>query len=94
MSMEIIGDSYVGYSEELAIFQKPIQNVGVKRSHLATFYPVNDYSNQGILQFSVTNNSSCYLDLRQTQLNITCKLVRHDGGTITPPTINIRGKNT
>lgn len=85
MSETILADAYVGYPEELAIFEKPVQNVGVKRQHCATYYPVNDYSNQGVIQFSIANNSSSYIDLRKTQLNITCKIVYRNGDPVHPP---------
>ena len=87
MSQEVLDDAYIGYSEELAIFQKPIQNVGIKNTHVTAFYPVNDFSTQGVIQFQVTNNSSNYLDLRRTRLNITCKVVRQNGDKIEPVTV-------
>ena len=87
MTQEVLDDAYIGYSEELAIFQKPIQNVGIKNNHITTFYPVNDFSTQGVIQFQINNNSSNYLDLRRTRLNITCKIVRQNGVSIEPVTV-------
>ena len=95
MSQEVLEDAYIGYSEELAIFQKPIHNVGIKNTHVTTFYPVNDFSTQGVIQFHVNNNSSNYLDLRRTRLNITCKIVRQNGDKIEPVTVaSGRGKRS
>ena len=87
MTQEVLDDAYIGYSEELAIFQKPIQNVGIKNNHITTFYPINDFSTQGVIQFQINNNSSNYLDLRRTRLNITCKIVRQNGNSIEPVTV-------
>ena len=56
MTQTVLSDSYVGYSEELAIFEKPLQNVGVRRMHSSTYYLIDDFSNQGVIQFSVPNN--------------------------------------
>ena len=85
MSETLLADAFVGYLEELAIFEKPIQNVGVRRSHCTTFYPVNDFSSQGVIQFAIANNSNCYVDLRKTQLNITCKIVARNGDIVETP---------
>jgi hypothetical protein len=48
---------------------------------------VNDFSTQGVIQFQVNNNSSNYLDLRRTRLNITCKIVKQNGDKIEPVTV-------
>ena len=85
MSETLLADAYLGYPEELAIFEKPIQNVGIRRSHCTTYYPVNDFSNQWVIQFAVANNSHCYIDLRKTQLNITCKIVACNGEKVEAP---------
>ena len=87
MSETLLADAFVGYPEELAIFEKPIQNVGVRRSHCTTFYPVNDFSSQGVIQFAIANNSNCYVDLRKTQLNITCKIVARDSDIVETPKV-------
>lgn len=85
MAQTVLSDSFVGYPEELAIFEKPLQNIGIKRTHTSTYYPINDYSNQGVIQFSVPNNSGSYIDLNATRLNITCKIVGRNGEAIKPP---------
>ena len=87
MSETLLANAFVGYPEELAIFEKPIQNVGVRRSHCTTFYPVNDFSSQGVIQFAIANNSNCYVDLRKTQLNITCKIVACNGDIVETPKV-------
>lgn len=87
MSQAVLADSYVGYAEELAIFEKPLQNVGVKRTHTTTYYPINDYSNQGVIQFSIPNNGSPYLDLRSVMLNVTCKIVGKNDEIISLPKV-------
>ena len=76
---ETMSDVQVAYPEELSIFEKPTQNLGTKAARCITYYPVNDFSTQGVIQFRVPNNSSSYLDLRKTRLNISCKIVKKNG---------------
>ena len=76
---EAVKDVQVGYPEELSIFEKPAKNLGIKQARCITYYPVNDFSSQGVIQFRVNNNSSSYLDLSKTRLNITCKIVKGNG---------------
>jgi hypothetical protein len=94
MSETLLADAYVGYPEELAMFEKPIQNVGIKRCHCTKYYPVNDFSNQGVIQFSVQNNSSSYIDLKKTLLNVTCKIVARNGDIVKPPVGGIKAAAT
>ena len=79
---EAINDAQVAYPEELSIFDKPVQNLGIKHARCITYYPVNDFSCQGVLMFRIQNNSTAYLDLRKTKLNITCKIVKKDGSSL------------
>ena len=72
-------ETVVAYPEELSIFDKPIQDLGVKQARCITYYPVNDFSSHGVIQFRIPNNSGDYIDLRKTRLNVTCKIVRKDG---------------
>ena len=84
MSQSILNDAYVGYSSQLAIFDRIKQNVGSKRGYISTFYPINDFGQQGILQFNLNNVSTRYLDLRSARLNLSCKLVGPQGQPIFP----------
>ena len=72
-------DSYLAYPEELAIFDKAVQNVGVKDVRCIEFQPVNDFTSQSIIEFSIPSNSACYIDLKKTTLNIRCKVTKADG---------------
>lgn len=94
---QVLRDSVVGYPEALAIFDKPIQNVGVRKYRCIDYYPVNDFTTQGVIQFSVPGNGNGYLDLSKTILNIRCKIVRRDGSDIPDYSqllFNHNGKNT
>lgn len=94
MSQSVLNDAYVGYSSQLAIFDKIKQNVGSKRGYITTFYPINDFGQQGILQFNLNNVSTRYMDLRSARLNLSCKLVGPQGQPIfpIPPNVERRSK--
>jgi hypothetical protein len=88
MAQQILADSFVGYSEKLAIFEKPVSNFGVDKCRCVTYFPVNDYSTQGIIQFIVPNNGTSYTDLQKTMLNVRCKVVNADGTDVKDSTAN------
>lgn len=81
---QVLRDSVVGYPEALAIFDKPIQNVGIRKYRCINYYPVNDFTTQGVIQFSVPGNGNGYIDLSKTVLNLRCKIVKRDGSDIDP----------
>lgn len=75
-------DAYLAYPEELAIFDKAVQNVGIKDMRCVEFQPVNDYTANSVLDFSIPSNSACYIDLKRTTLSIRCKVTKGDGSNI------------
>jgi len=79
---QVLKDSIVGYPESLAIFDKPIQNIGVRQVRCVNYYPVNDFTSQGVIQFSVPGTGNTYMDLSKTYLNIRCKIVKKDNSTL------------
>jgi len=79
---QVLKDSIVGYPESLAIFDKPIQNIGVRQVRCVNYYPVNDFTSQGVIQFSVPGTGNTYTDLSKTYLNIRCKIVKKDNSTL------------
>ena len=79
---QVLKDSIAGYSSNLAIFSRPIQNYGCKKSHCVNYLPINDFSNQQVLMFQISGSTQHYLDLSKTTLNLKCKIVRKDGSNI------------
>lgn len=75
---QVLKDSIVGYPDSLAIFDKPIQNIGIRQVRCVNYYPVNDFTTQGVIQFSVPGTGNAYMDLSKTCLNIRCKIVKKD----------------
>jgi hypothetical protein len=43
------------------------------------FFPINDFSQTGIIQYMVSNQGSSYIDLSKTRLHVCCKIVKKDG---------------
>ena len=82
MSETVFTESVLTYPEAFDIFEKPVQSYGIKRSSKLTLYPTNDYGSNNILQFNLENSGPSYIDLKQTTLNITCKILNKDGTPI------------
>jgi hypothetical protein len=88
MSAQVLAESLLAYAEELNIFQKPIQCVGIEKIQTITCYPVNDYTSQGVIQFSIPGHGTHYIDMKNIMLNLACKIVRKDGKDVEVPTAN------
>jgi hypothetical protein len=78
----VMPDSTVGYSERLAIFDKPVQLIGIRDTGYIDYYPINDFSTQGVIQFQIPGVGSDYLDLSRSYLKVKCKIVKKDGSDI------------
>ena len=78
----ILADSVIGYPDSLAIFSRPLQNVGIRNSKKVEHLPINDITSQSVIVFEVKPSGSGYLDLSKTRLKITSKIVKADGSVI------------
>lgn len=76
---QVMSDSVVGYPDSLALFSKPLQNIGIRRVKTVEHLPVNDVSTQNVITFNVSSAGSSYIDLSKTLLWITAKIVNGDG---------------
>ena len=88
MSTEVLAESLLAYPEELNIFQKPIQCVGIEKIQKVIYYPVNDYSTQNVINFNCPGHGSHYFDLKNIKLNITCKIIRMNDEKVEEPSAN------
>jgi hypothetical protein len=79
MAAHIMEDAAVGYNESLAIFDKPLQDIGIKRVKYLDYFPVNDYTTQGVIQFQIPGIGNDYMDLSRSYLKIECKIINKDG---------------
>jgi hypothetical protein len=82
MSAQVMADSAVGYSEALAIFDKPLTDIGIKRPKFIDYFPMNDYTTQGVIQFQIPGLGNDYMALTHSYLKIKCKIVNKDGSPI------------
>lgn len=79
---QVLKNALIGYPSSMAIFQRPRQDIGTKKTRSVIFLPMNDISDQKTLMFSIPGNTQSYLDLSKTTLNIRCKIVKKDGTPI------------
>jgi hypothetical protein len=79
--------SNYGYSEELALFEKPVLNGGVQKVRWIEYRPVNQITQDGTIDFNISGNGSNYVDLRKTYLHVKAKVVNHDNSPLPPPRI-------
>lgn len=82
--MEEINTNY-GYSEELAIFEKPVINAGVQKVRWIEYRPVNQITQDGSIDFVISGNGSNYVDLRRTYLHVKAKVVHSDDTPLPAP---------
>lgn len=68
-----------GYSEELALFEKPVIDAGVEKVRWIEYKPVNQISHGSNIEFVVSGNGNQYIDLRRTRLYIKAKVTLEDG---------------
>jgi hypothetical protein len=82
MAANVLREATVGYSESLAIFDRPLQDIGIVDDNYIDYYPVNDFTTQGVIQFQVPGNGHDYMDLSSSYLKVTCKIVKKDGSPL------------
>ena len=87
----IVRDSMQGYSPELALFDLPVQNTGVTKIQWVEYSPLNDYSQDGSLEFRVFGSGTQYLDLKRSLLYLKVKITQGDGSALPeiPPGTNV-----
>lgn len=78
----VLEGSVIGYSDSLALFARPLQNVGVRKIRKIALNPVTDISKSKIITFEVQNSGLHYIDLSKTLLKIRAKIIRADGSEI------------
>lgn len=79
---EILKDACLSYPNGLAIFDRPVLNVGLKNTRCIQYLPTNDFTNQSCIEFHIPGTSTYYTDLKKTKLSLSCKIVKKDGSNI------------
>jgi hypothetical protein len=80
-----------GYSEELALFEKPVLNGGVQKVRWVEYRPVNQITQDGSIDFVISGNGNNYVDLRRTYLYVKANVLQNDD--IPLPTPRQRDEN-
>ena len=70
-----------GYTSELSLFKPSLIDTGVQKVRWIPYKPVTQME-RGI-EFVVNNNSSAYIDLARTTLNLQVQILKEDG-TVLP----------
>ena len=86
----VVRDSQQGYSPELALFDLPVQNSGINKIQWIPYSPINDFSQDGSLEFRIFGSGIHYIDLKRTRLHVTVKITQADGSALpaVPPGIS------
>ena len=71
-----------GYSEELALFEKPVIDAGVHKVRWIEYKPINQVAYGSNIEFVISGNGNQYVDLRRTRLHIKAKVVLENGSAI------------
>ncbi len=71
-----------GYTSELSIFKPSLVDTGVQKVRWIPYKPVTQME-RGI-EFVINNNSSAYIDLARTSLNLQVQILKEDGTAIPP----------
>lgn len=70
----------LGYAQELSLFQPSLIDTGVQKTRWIQHKPVTQMERN--LEFVITNNSSAYIDLARTTLQLQVQLLKQDGSVI------------
>ena len=87
--MSSLGKSDFGYDPSLALFQRPAVNTGIIRSKWVEHRPISQISSTGLLEFNIDGTSTCYVNLKCSQLQITGKIVKEDGTDVDSSTDDV-----
>ena len=79
-----------GYTSELSLFKPSMIDSGVQKTRWIPYKPVTQMERG--LEFVVNNNSSAYIDLSRTTLNLQVQVLKEDGTVLPkmPPGLEIK----
>ena len=78
----LLRDSIIAYPDSLALFSRPIQQVGIRKVKMISHNPVNEFSTQNIIRFDVKSAGLSYIDLSKTLLKLKVKIVKGNNASI------------
>ncbi|XP_060579279.1 uncharacterized protein F54H12.2-like [Ruditapes philippinarum] len=72
------------HQEELSLFVSPPADPSLQSREWITYRPVNQVTNASALEFNIPGQSSAYMDLKRSVLNLKIQIVKGDGSAINP----------
>ncbi|GFU59978.1 uncharacterized protein F54H12.2 [Trichonephila clavipes] len=79
----LLKDSPQCTKSELNLLAVPPTQTVIERGHWVQFRPIANVSDGGPIEFVISGSGEEYLDLSQTQLYVTAKILKSDGKLIT-----------
>ncbi|XP_045158604.2 uncharacterized protein F54H12.2-like [Mercenaria mercenaria] len=70
------------HKEELSLFTSPPAATTVQSREWITYRPVNQVTTLSALEFNIPGQSSAYLDLKRSVLNLKLQIVKGDGAAV------------
>lgn len=78
----LLSDSLIGYPQSLALFSKPLQQVGIRNLKMIQHHPINSFDTQNVIKFDVKSAGLSYIDLSKTLLKLKVKILKGDNSKI------------
>ena len=78
-----VDTTFEGYSSSVDLFEKTPRDLAVLKREWVDFAPTNAITEDAPIEFNIDGNSSRYIDLSKTLLNIKAKVVNGDGTNVT-----------
>jgi hypothetical protein len=85
MSVRNQTEGNLGYSEDLALFERPVIDGGVEKVRWIEYRPVNQISQDAAIEFVVNGNGNQYIDLQRTLLHVKARIVNSDDSALPVP---------
>lgn len=81
--ISVLDDSIIGYPDSLALFARPIQNIGFRKIRKVAYTVLGgNVASSKVIKFEVHNSGLNYIDLSKTLLKIRAKITHSDGSKI------------
>ena len=74
----------MGYLTNIALFQEIPTELGIEKSEMVEFRPINCISELGVLEICVPARGMTYYDLSKSLLYVRAKITKMDGSPVAP----------
>ena len=69
--------------QQMSIFEPPPTNTAILVREWIEFRPINQLGEDAAIEFHVIPQSTGYMDLKQSRLNVKVKIIKEDGSSVT-----------